>query len=191
MPERNATSLVVGPEGAALSQGLRIAVHDDRNEQLTARSFVVGDDPDEWPSSYSLVGAYPRARSRVHSLQGITHDERYWYIAWGYYTTRLSRIPIGADLAIAEPELTVDESNWFGKLQEIAHYDHFGALHHFDGLLYMAVDLRDHSGPPLLVKFDPGSLMAVQYGAVHPTQLNAGWAAVIITPWTDASTRAS
>lgn len=127
------------------------------------------------PTRFTFGGKNPRDSEwggdiSSEEIQGITHSKTYWYISnkGTIYKTRKNQIKS----VVTKVHLSSIQSQL-----KTGHYNHFGDMDFYDGLLYVATTGKG-STPAIVVVFDK-NLNFVKY-AKFPAhkQKNAGWVAI-------------
>lgn len=135
------------PSTAALALALSLALSLALAAPATAQHSG-------YEAYYGYLGTYPdETNPGFHvDVQGVTHDDDYWYFT---NSELIYRVALGEDLA-NEPVL--------GQIEDIADtpalsgYDHFGDLTHYDGHLLIPVTDLDDVLPPILAVYEGVSL---------------------------------
>lgn len=125
------------------------------------------------------ISSYPNNRELAWTdeLQGLTHNEDYWFIT---QQKRLWRIPVGHDLNIdiAQNNLSLDIKSVPIPPELSSEYDHFGDIDCFEDFLFVAMEKTDSTITAKLACFSAATLAYIGSELI-PLQTNkAPWCAV-------------
>jgi hypothetical protein len=129
---------------------------------------------------FLFINDYPKDRNNGwhHNVQGVTHDDRYWFVTQRY---RLWKFPVAHDLDGdvdgGEPGVS------YVDLDELSlpRYNHFGDLDHYAGRLYVPLeDADDGETTPAVAVFDARDLSLITHGRLPAQQhdKHAPWCAI-------------
>ena len=144
---------------------------------LLALPATAQEGPPPFESYLLYLSEYPDHEENGWSenVQGISHDDNYWYIT---QTWELWKIPVGTNLAsVDDPGGGVTYIN-LGRVSQLAAYNHAGDLSYYEygGTGYLLIPLEGSPGPGLGI-FRADNLQHVSH-ASFPGVNSAAWAAV-------------
>lgn len=140
-----------------------------------------------YESYYLFLGHYPVAETNwSHNVQGVAHDDNYWYIT---NTEVIWKIPVSTDLrtvAFDSPGVRVKTLSEYQIQGDLIGYHHIGdpVVFRFEGTDYLIVPVENAdatctSGPPGAAAIFRCSDLSYVSHAAFPGQCNdAGWVAV-------------
>ncbi len=166
-------------------QNLYVAAYDEGGTFLGSDFFEVDPFPPDYkitsfPEYYDYLGNYPEnlARNWTDNIQGVTHDENYWYIT---NESEILKIPVTTDLT---EEIFYTRRIGIGDLDLPPGYNHFGDITHrldpVTGVGYVFIPVEG-SDPPLIAAMEsnPDDLDTFELVAYNfLPQGSAGWCAI-------------